>query len=98
MIIIDIEIKKRNRLKEFFYKIHSTIENLLFSILTKLPEKFIPSFLIKWMDRYLTTRINQLKQQNVKQTWRNMYLQSAVDSIKEKSSQQRDKNKAPSDD
>lgn len=47
----------------------------------KLPDKFIPSSVMEWLDRYTTKRINQLKQQNVKQTWRNVYLQKAVDDI-----------------
>lgn len=47
----------------------------------KLPDKFIPSTLMYWLDRYTTKRINHLKQQNVKQTWRNVYLQKAVDDI-----------------
>lgn len=81
MIIIDIEIKKPNHLKEFFQKIFSKVENLLFEIILKLPDRFIPSALMNWLDRYTRKRINQLKQQNIKQTWRNLYLQSAVDDI-----------------
>ena len=47
----------------------------------KLPDRFIPSALMDWLDRYTTKRINQLKQQNIKNTWRNLYLQKAVDDI-----------------
>ena len=47
----------------------------------KLPDKFILSSLMKWLDRYTTKRINQLKQQNIRQTWKNLYLQKAVDDI-----------------
>lgn len=54
---------------------------MMFSIIMKLPEKFIPSFLMEWLDKYTTKRINQLKQESVKQTWHNMYLQKAVDDI-----------------
>ena len=78
---IDIEIKKRSIVKEFFHKLHNNLEDLLFKIIMKLPDKFIPSFIMEWLDRYTTKRINQLKQQNVKQTWRNVYLQKAVDDI-----------------
>ena len=79
--IIDFEIKKRSIVKDFFHKLHNTLEDLLFKIIMKLPDKFIPSALMEWLDRYTTKRINQLKQQNVKQTWRNVYLQKAVDDI-----------------
>ena len=33
------------------------------------------------LDRYTTKRINQLKQEQVKNTWKNMYLQKAIDEI-----------------
>ena len=81
MIIIDIEIKKRSIVKEFLNKLHSKLENLFFKIIMKLPDRFVPSALMNWLDRYTTKRINQLKQQNIKNTWRNLYLQSAVDDI-----------------
>ena len=79
--IIEIEIKKHSFLKDFFHKLHNKLEDLLFKIIMKLPDRFIPSALMDWLDRYTTKRINQLKQQNIKQTWRNLYLQSAVDDI-----------------
>ena len=81
MNIIDIEIKKRSLLKDFFHKLHNKLEDLLFKMILKLPDRFIPSALMDWLDRYTTKRINQLKQQNIKNTWRNLYLQSAVDDI-----------------
>ena len=82
MITIDIEIKDRNRSKEFFSNFHSRAEDMLFSIISKLPERFIPSPLMNWLDRYLDKRISELKQEAIKQTWRTMYLQEAVDNIK----------------
>ena len=81
MILIDIEIKKPNHLKEFFQKLFSKIEDVFFEIILKLPERFIPSWLMNYLERYTTKRINQLKQDTVKQTWKNMYLQSAVEEI-----------------
>lgn len=81
MIIIDIEIKKCSRIKDFFHKLHSKLEDMMFSIIQKLPEKFIPRFLMKWLERYTTKRINELKQQSIIQTWRNMYLQKVIDDI-----------------
>lgn len=81
MLKINIEIKKRSRVKEFFHKLHSVSEDLLFKIIMRTPDRFIPSFVIEWLERYTTKRINQLKQQNIKQTWKNTYLQKAVDEI-----------------
>jgi hypothetical protein len=53
----------------------------MFSIIQKLPERFIPSPLMNWLDRYLDKRISELKQESIKMTWRNMYLQEAIDNI-----------------
>lgn len=81
LIIIDIEVKKYNRIKNFFYKLYSKVEDLLFSIICKLPEKFIPSLLMNWLNKYLDKRIKELKQQSVKMTWENMYLQNTITKI-----------------
>ncbi len=82
MIIIDIELKDRNRLKEFFHKLHSRLENITFSIIQKLPEKFIHQWLMNRLEKYLDRRIRELKQQSIQMTWRNMYLQNAVNDIR----------------
>ena len=82
--IIDIEIKKHSIVKDFLHKLHYRLEDLFFKIIMKLPERLIPSFLMEWLERYTLKRINQVKQQNVKQTWRNMYLKDALDNISKK--------------
>ena len=79
---MDIEIKDRNRLKEFFLNLHGRLEDVTFSIIQKLPEKFIPQWLMAWLSRYLDKRISELKQESINMTWRNMYLQNAADSIR----------------
>lgn len=84
VIKINIEIKKRSRVKEYFRKLHSRSEDLLFKLIIRIPDRFIPSFLMEWLKRYTTKRINQLKQQNIKQTWKNTYLQKAVDEINDR--------------
>lgn len=82
MIIIDIEIKDRNRLKEFFQNFHSKAEDIAFSIIQRIPEKLLPHWLMNWLEKYLDKRIIELKQQSIQMTWRNMYLQKAVDDIR----------------
>lgn len=94
MIIIDIEIKKRSKTKEFFHKLHDKLEDLMFSVIMKLPDGFIPHFLMEWLSNYTTRRIQKLQQEHIKQTWKNMYLQDAVNEI---SNRQRNTKKAPSD-
>lgn len=81
MIIIEIELKKRNRLKEFFHKLHDRLEDITFSIIQRIPEKFIPQWLMNRLEKYLDKRISELKQQSIQMTWRNMYLQNAVNEI-----------------
>lgn len=81
MIIIEIEIKDRSKVKEFLSMLNSKIEDLMFELLQKVPERFIPHSLMEWLDKYLTKRIQQLKQQNIKNTWRNVYLEKVVNDI-----------------
>lgn len=95
MIRIDIEIKERNKIKEFLHRMHGRLEDIAFSTIQKLPEKFIPCWLMNWTDRYLDKRIARLKQESIKMTWHNMYLQEAVNDIHYR---QQDEKKAPSED
>lgn len=37
---------------------------------------------MNWLEGYLDKRISELKQESIKLNWKNMYLQDAVDHIK----------------
>lgn len=65
----------------------------MFSIIQKLPDKLTPPFLLEWFNKYLDKRIMELQQQNIKQTWKQMYLEDAVNDIRQKGTE-----KAPVDD
>ncbi|MBQ2882710.1 MAG: hypothetical protein IJE43_02900 [Alphaproteobacteria bacterium] len=93
MITINIEIKNRSRLKEFSDKLFSRLEDMMFDIILKVPQKFIPSSVMKWLDSYTDKRIQELKQQSIRQSWENMYLEKALEEIR-----QIDTEKAPADD
>lgn len=95
MITIDIEIKDRNHVKDFFHKLFSRLENISFSIIQRIPEKFIPHWLMNRLEKYLDKRIRELKQESIKMTWHNMYLQNSLTEIHNR---QQDTKKAPSDD
>jgi len=95
VIIIDIELEDRGRVKESFHRFHSKAEDILFSIIQKIPEKFLPHWLMNWLEKYLNKRISQLKQESIKMVWRNLYLQ---DSLTEIYSRHQGIKKAPSDD
>jgi len=94
VIIIDIELKDRNHIKDFFHKLHSRLEDIAFSIIQRIPEKFIPQWLMNRLEKYLDKRISELKQESIKITWRNMYLQNATNEIHNR---QQDAKEAPSD-
>ena len=95
MIIIEIEIKPRNRAKEFFDMIKDKSEDLMLSIITKLPERFIPSPLMQWLTAYLDRRTQELQQEIIRQQWQKAYLEKAVAEIHNR---QQDTNKAPQED
>jgi hypothetical protein len=95
LIEIDIEIRKPNRIKELLQNFHSQLEDLIFSIVQKLPEHLIPHWLMDWMEQYLNKRITQLQQETIKQNWKNVYLQKTVTEIHNR---QQDIKEAPSDD
>ena len=92
--MINIELEDRNRMKEFFHKLHSNFEDIVFSLIQKLPERFIPKWLMEWLTHYTDKRIQELKQQIIKDRWRQDALERTLSDIH---SQQR-KEKAPSDD
>ena len=95
MITIDIELKDRNHVKECFHKLHSKLEDIAFSIIQRIPEKFLPHWLMNWLSRYLDKRISELNQQSIKMTWQNMYLQNSLTEIHNR---QQDTKEAPSED
>lgn len=91
MIIIDIELKPRNRIQEFLHKICDKTEDIFFDIILKIPEHFIPSFLMEHIEHYIEKRTQELQQQIIKQRWQQVTLEKAVADI-------RDKKKAPQED
>ena len=83
LIKINIDLKKPNRFKELLNTLNDKIEDLMFSIVLKIPEKSIPTFLMQWLDTYTTKRIHALERENIQQQWKAVYLQDAVKSIRE---------------
>lgn len=78
---IYIEVTRPNKIKDFFHKAHSRLEDMMFSIVQKMPDRFIPGFIMEWLDRYTTKRIAELKQGIIKDRWESMELDKAVDNI-----------------
>lgn len=95
MITIEIEIKPRNRAKEFFDMIKDKSEDIIFSIITRIPEHLIPSPVMQWLTAYLDRRTQELQQEIIRQQWQKAYLEKAVAEIHNR---QQDTNKAPQED
>ena len=81
MIYIYIEIQKQNRFKNLLHKIHSKLEDMLFSILQHTPDKFIPKSLMRWFEKYTNKRLAQLKSDVIRKRWQTIELEKAVDKI-----------------
>ncbi len=91
MIAIDIELKPQNKIQKFLHTTQSKLEDILFSIIQKTPEPIIPSFLMNWIDNYLTKRTQRLQQELIHQQWQQIHLEKAVEEIHEN----QNKKKAP---
>ena len=79
--IIYIELNDPNPFKDLLHKIFDKLEDLMFSIIQKLPEKFIPHSLMNWMERYTDKRLAELKQQIIRDQWKKIALEKAVENI-----------------
>ena len=84
MIYIYIEIKKPNRFKDLIHKIYNRLEDLLFAIIQKIPEKHIPSFLMNWLEHYTNKRLSELQNQIIRKRWQTIELEKAVDNIRKR--------------
>lgn len=84
MIHINIEIRKPNRFKDFLHKIFNRLENSIFTLFQRIPEKFIPAFLMNWMEHYTNKRIADLQQQLIRDRWYSIELEKAVNNIHNK--------------
>lgn len=56
----------------------------MFHIFLKIPEKYIPALLMKWMENYTNKRVSELQQQIVRDRWHTAELEKAVDNIHKK--------------
>ena len=81
LIQINIEIQKPNRFKDLLHKIYNRLEDLIFAIIQKIPEKHIPSFLMNWMEHYTNKRLSELQSQIIRKRWQTIELEKAVDNI-----------------
>lgn len=91
MITINIEIKPKSKLQDFFQGLFSKSEDLLFSIVQKLPESFTPPFLMNWLESYLDKRTQELQAEIINKQWQQIHLEKAIGEIH----RQQDNREAP---
>lgn len=77
--MVNIGVKKANKIALLFNKAKSKLEDVFFTIILLLPENMIPLPLI---EEYIRKRENELQAQQVKQNWRIMELEKAVKQIR----------------
>lgn len=78
---MNIELKKRSPIKELIHKCACRTEDILFSLVLKLPERMIPKFVMDWLERYVNKRNSRLQQQITRQKWKTMALEQAAEQI-----------------
>lgn len=84
MIQINIEIQKQNRFKDFFHKVYDQLEDMMFSTIQKIPDRFVPQWLMTWLEHYTNKRIARLKQQIIRDRWHSIDLEKAIDQLHSK--------------
>lgn len=80
----NITVKERSKIKEFCKRIKSKMEDMLFLLLERLPERLLPSWLINWMSQYIDKRMAELEREQVKANWEKVYLEQAVKELRNK--------------
>ncbi len=80
---MNVEIKKRSALRTLTEKMKSKGEDAALWILERIPERMMTPKMIDRMSELLDRRIYQLRGQEIKNTWRNLELEKAVEQIRE---------------
>ena len=62
-------------------KIGSKIENLFFDVIQRIPDQFIPKFVMNRIDQYLDKRISEMQQQIIKYKWEQVELEKTVQKL-----------------
>ena len=81
VILIDIEIRKCSRIKPLLHKAYDKLEDLLFSLISSLPESMIPKSFMNWLGNYTNKRIAELQQQIIHDRWRSVELDKILQQI-----------------
>lgn len=88
---MNIDITPKNKIQEFSHSLHDKLEDILFSIILKMPESFIPAPIMKKLESYINKRTQKLQQEIIHQRWQQIHLEEAIEEIHSK----QDKKEAP---
>lgn len=58
------------------------IEDIILSILLRIPKSLIPSFILIHLEHYLYQRANTLQCEIIRNRWKNIELDTALEKIK----------------
>ena len=78
----NLEIEKQNRIRQFCSSFRRNIEEKLFNLLLKVPEKLIPKIALEWVGIYLEKRNQELKIHATQINYNNAYLERAARELK----------------
>lgn len=78
---MDINLTPDKPIKKKMKKMRSKAEDFIFVAFQKMPEKFIPSFIMQWMGKYTEKRLAELQSQLIKSHWTTAELEKAVQQI-----------------
>lgn len=79
-----ITVEEPNKKREFCKRFKSRTEDVLFSIIELLPEKFIPAFVMEWISKYIDKRTAELQREQTQANWKKVYTEKAVEELKQK--------------
>lgn len=65
-----------------YISIYNKIEDIIFSILLRIPKSLIPSFILIRLEHYLYQRANALQYEIIRNRWKNIELATALEKIK----------------
>ena len=68
-------------------KIRDRLDDVLFSICTRIPEKLIPPFLMKHINDYAHRRVTELQQDITRRKWELVQAHQKLDEIKKEAQQ-----------
>ena len=72
-----------SRIPALFHKTHDKLEDLLFTLVSKLPESLIPKSVMDWLGRYTNKRIAELQRQIIYDRWLSVELDETFKQIKD---------------